>query len=115
MFTEKDGNVKIALPLAAEKKYTIKFFDDSNMPVLEIKQIKDILLTLDKSNFIHAGWFKFELYEDGVMKEKHKICINTPKDLLTRFTILHIKNFFKIPFHVFACLRNTTACPVPFE
>ena len=78
VFTEKDGNVKILLPLAAEKKYTIKFFDEFNILILEIKQIKDNLLTLDKSNFMHAGWFKFELYEDGVLKEKHKLFI--PKD-----------------------------------
>jgi hypothetical protein len=78
VFTEKDGNVKIALPLAAEKKYTIKFFNDQNIPALEIKQIKDSVLILDKSNFMHAGWFRFELYEDGVLKEKHKLFI--PKE-----------------------------------
>ncbi|MEO5590958.1 MAG: hypothetical protein ABIR15_07000 [Chitinophagaceae bacterium] len=78
VFTEKDGNVKISLPLAEEKKYTIKFFDEFNIPVFEIKQIKDSLLTLDKSNFIHAGWFKFELYEDGQLKEKSKLFV--PKD-----------------------------------
>lgn len=78
VFTEKDGNVRIALPLAAEKKYTIKFFDEFNLPALEIKQIKDNLLTLDKSNFLHAGWFTFELYEDGVLKEKHRLFI--PKE-----------------------------------
>jgi len=78
VFTEKDGNVKIVLPLAGEKKYSIKFFDDLNMPVMDVKQIKDSVLTLDKSNFIHAGWFKFELYEDGLLKEKHKLFV--PKD-----------------------------------
>jgi hypothetical protein len=78
VFTEKDGNVRIALPLAGEKKYTIKFFDEYDAPALEIKQIKDTLLTLDKSNFIHAGWFKFELYEDGRLKEKNKLYI--PRD-----------------------------------
>ena len=78
VFTEKDGNVRIALPLAEEKKYSIKFFDDGAAPVMEIKQIKDPQLMLDKSNFIHAGWFKFELYEDGVLKEKHRLYI--PKE-----------------------------------
>ncbi len=78
VFTEKDGNVKIVLPLAAEKKYTIKFFDEFNIPTLEIKQIKNNLLTVDKSNFMHAGWFRFELYEEGVLKEKNKLFI--PKD-----------------------------------
>jgi hypothetical protein len=78
VFTEKDGNVKIALPDAASKKYTIKFFDEYNAPVLEIKQVKDSVLILDKANFMHAGWFKFELMEDGVLKEKHRLFI--PKD-----------------------------------
>jgi hypothetical protein len=78
VYTEKDGNIKIALPLAAQKMYTIKFFDEFSVPVFEIKQIKDSLLTIDKSNFVHAGWFKFELYEDGQLKEKHKFFV--PKD-----------------------------------
>jgi hypothetical protein len=78
VFTEKDGNVKIILADAATKKYTLKFFDENNLPVFEIKQIKDSLLILDKANFIHSGWFRFELLEDGQLKEKHKLFI--PKD-----------------------------------
>ncbi len=78
VYTERLGNVKIALPLAEEKKYTIKFFDENGVPVFEIKQIKDTLLTLDKANFLRAGWFKFELYEEGVLKERHKLYV--PKD-----------------------------------
>lgn len=78
VYTEKFGNVKIALPLATEKKYTIQFFDESGHPLFEIKQIKDTLLTLDKANFMRAGWFNFELYEDGTLKEKHKLYV--PKD-----------------------------------
>ena len=78
VFTEKDGNIRIALPQAEEKKYTIKFFDELNTPVFEIKQIKQSVLTLDKSNFIHSGWFKFDLYEDGILKERSKVYV--PKD-----------------------------------
>lgn len=78
VFTDRDGNVKILLPLATEKKYTLKFFEESGTPVMDIKQIKDTVLVLDKANFIHAGWFRFELYEDGQLKEKHKLYI--PKD-----------------------------------
>ncbi|HTL09376.1 MAG TPA: hypothetical protein VL307_13995 [Chitinophagaceae bacterium] len=78
VYTERDGNVRIALPLANEKKYTLKFFDDAGNPVFEIKQIRDKLLTLDKANFMRAGWFKFELYEDGVLKEKNKLYL--PKE-----------------------------------
>ena len=78
VFTERYGNVKIMLPLAAEKKYTIKFFNEAGSPLFEIKQIKDTLLTLDKANFMRAGWFTFELYEEGVLKEKHKLYV--PKE-----------------------------------
>lgn len=78
VFTAKDGNVNIALADAARKKYSVKFFEQDNTPVLEIKDIKDFLLIVDKVNFIHAGWFRFELYEDGKLKEKNKLFI--PKD-----------------------------------
>ena len=78
VFTGKDGNVNISLADAARKKYSVKFFEQDNAPLLEIKDIKDLLLIVDKVNFIHAGWFRFELYEDGKLKEKNKLFI--PKD-----------------------------------
>jgi hypothetical protein len=78
VFTAKDGNVTIALPEVSTKKYMIRFFEDNTTPLFEIKQVKESPLTLDKSNFLHAGWFRFELYENGQLKEKHKFYI--PKD-----------------------------------
>ncbi len=30
---------------------------------------------MEKVNFVHAGIFNFEIYEDGVLIEKHKIYI----------------------------------------
>jgi len=78
VFTEKDGNIRIALPDAALHKYSLKFFEENNAPVFEVKQIKDSSLILDKTNFLHSGWFKFELYEEGVLKEKNKFFV--PKD-----------------------------------
>jgi hypothetical protein len=78
VFTAKDGNITIALPDVSTKKYNIKFFEEDTTPLFELKQVKDSPLTLDKANFLHAGWFMFELYEDGRLKEKHKFYI--PKD-----------------------------------
>jgi len=78
VFTEKDGNIRIALPDMGMHKYTLKFFEENNSLVFDIKQIRDSSLILDKTNFLHSGWFKFELYEDGVLKEKNKFFI--PKD-----------------------------------
>lgn len=78
VFTGKDGNVTIALPEVSTKKYSIRFFEDDTTPLFELKQVKESPLTLDKANFLHAGWFRFELYENGQLKEKHRFYI--PKD-----------------------------------
>jgi len=78
VFTEKDGNIKIALPNAGLHKYALKFFEPDQSEAFEIKHISDTLIILDKTNFVHSGWFNFELYEDGKLKEKHKLYV--PKD-----------------------------------
>jgi hypothetical protein len=78
VYTERYGNVMIALPEAGKKKYSIRFFEDYNNPVFEIEEITSSSLVVDKTNFVHSGWFWFELYENGKMKERHKFFI--PKD-----------------------------------
>ncbi|HUR10183.1 MAG TPA: hypothetical protein VM012_02370 [Flavitalea sp.] len=78
VFTEKEGNVMIVLPEAKSKLYSVRFFEENNSPLFEIQQVKEPLLTLDKANFLHAGWFRFELYEEGKLKEKHRLYI--PKE-----------------------------------
>ena len=76
VFTEKEGNVTIKLPQALQKKYSIRFFEDDNSALFEIKHVKQVYLTLDKSNFHHAGWFRFELYEEETLKERHRFFIS---------------------------------------
>jgi hypothetical protein len=78
VYTEKYGNVMISLPDAAHKKYSVSFFDENQTPLFEIKEVTSTSLTVDKTNFVHSGWFWFELYQDGKLKEKHKFFI--PKD-----------------------------------
>ena len=78
VFTEKFGNVMIVLPDAASKKYSVSFFEENKKPLFEIKEVRASSLTLDKSNFVHSGWFWFELFENGKLKERHKVFI--PKD-----------------------------------
>lgn len=78
IFTEKDGNISIRLPDASHKNYSIKFFDDKMQPLFELGKVKDSSLLIDKANFLQSGWYRFELYEDGKIKEKNKFFI--PKD-----------------------------------
>jgi hypothetical protein len=78
VFTGKYGNIYLSLPEAARKHYAVKFFDENNKPLFELSEIKDPSLMIDKTNFRHAGWFRFELYEGDQLKEKNKLFI--PKE-----------------------------------
>lgn len=78
VYTYQDGYVRINLPADEKKKYTLKFFDDKDKLVFELKETKLRKFKIDKSNFYHSGWFMFELYEDGKLLEKHKFLI--PKE-----------------------------------
>lgn len=78
VYSDNAGNVVIQLPDARTRSYSVKFFEDDNTFLFEVKQIKEPYLVVDKTNFLHSGWFKFELHEDGKEKEQHKFFI--PKD-----------------------------------
>lgn len=78
IFTNREGLVQITLNDYQQKKYLIKFFEDDDSFLFEIKNIKEASLLLDKSNFYHSGWFKSELYDDGKLVEKNRFFI--PKD-----------------------------------
>jgi hypothetical protein len=75
VYASRDGNVHLNLPDVSAKKYSVKFYDENDNFLFEIKSIKDQSLIIDKTNFYHAGWFKFELLEDEKLKEKHKFYI----------------------------------------
>jgi len=72
IYTNKDGYLFINLPDAEKKKYHIKFYEEDETLLFELKNIKEPALTLDKTNFLHAGWFKFELYNDEKLVEKNR-------------------------------------------
>ena len=78
VFTGKDNNVIINLPNAESQKFSIHFFDEFDNPVFELKAIKESYLILEKVNFLHSGWFKYDLFNNGILQEKFKFYI--PKD-----------------------------------
>lgn len=72
VYTNKEGYVYINLPDADKKKYRIRFYEDDNSFLFEVKNIRQTGITLDKTNFLHAGWFNFELFNDDDLVEKHR-------------------------------------------
>jgi len=78
VFTGKDNNVIINLPDAEFQKFSVHFFDEFDNPVFELKAIKESYLILEKVNFLHSGWFKYDLFNNGILQEKFKFYI--PKD-----------------------------------
>lgn len=76
VYTNKEGYVYINLPDASRKNYRIRFYEDDDSFLFELKDLKETGLTLDKVNFVHAGWFKFELYNGDALVEKNKIYLS---------------------------------------
>ena len=73
VYTSRDGYVRVTLPDREKaKKYVIKFFEEDNTPIFELKDLKETDFRIDKANFYHAGWFRFEIYEDGKLLEKQR-------------------------------------------
>ncbi len=75
IYTAKDNNVVIHLPFATLKKYRAKFYDDANNFLFEVNKLQEDFLIIEKVNFIHTGWFKFELYEGDNLIETNKFQI----------------------------------------
>lgn len=78
VYTGKDNNVIIFLPDAKKRKYSIRFYEDDGIFIFELKHVPETYLTIDKVNFNHSGLFRFELYDNKTLVEKHKLYI--PKD-----------------------------------
>jgi hypothetical protein len=66
VYTHPDGNIRIQVPNRARlSKYRIKFFESDKRFLFELKNLPAPNFQLDKINFLHGGWFLFELYEDA--------------------------------------------------
>ncbi len=72
IFTDKKGNILIALPYAESKNYSISFFDENNTKVLFIKRIQESNLILERYNFYKSGWYHYQILDDGKKFEAQK-------------------------------------------
>jgi hypothetical protein len=72
-----EGFVEIKLPNIKLKKYKIVFLDSNGGHIFTVSHVNDTDLVLDKTNFLHAGWFSFEIYEDDKVAYKDKIYLQS--------------------------------------
>jgi len=72
---QRNGDIVIALPADAMGRYRIRFFDDKDALLFEIRHIRDPLMIIEKYNFGHAGRFQYELYRDNGLVEKASFLI----------------------------------------
>jgi hypothetical protein len=75
IFTNNEGNLIIALPDAKKKKFTLRVFKEDGTPMFHMRNIKEPQLLIDRSNFLHSGWFRYDLYEDERLREQNKFFI----------------------------------------
>ncbi len=75
IFSNRDNNVVIHLKDAPVKKYVVKFYDETHVFLFELNKLKEEYLIVEKVNFVHAGWFHFEILENGKLIEKNKFFI----------------------------------------
>lgn len=73
VFTNSNGYVQISLSNPSENVYKLLFQDENGNELFQIKKIDEDNLILDKTNFIHGGWFQFELYKNNILLEKNKV------------------------------------------
>lgn len=75
IFTSRENSVIISLPDAPSKKYSVRFYDESGREIISLGKISEDYLILEKVNFLHSGWFFFDLMEGNSMIEKNKLFI----------------------------------------
>jgi hypothetical protein len=73
VFTNLNGYIQILVNNSSEYIYKVKFLEENGNELFQIKKIDSDNLILDKANFMHGGWFQFELYKDDVLLEKNKV------------------------------------------
>ena len=64
------GDVVITIPWDIPGQYRVRFYDEENLLLFEIRQIRDPLLIVEKYNFRRAGIFQYEVFRNSELVEK---------------------------------------------
>jgi hypothetical protein len=71
-----NGDIVITVPRDVPGEYRVRFYDEQNLLLFEIRQIRDPLLIVEKYNFRRAGIFQYEVFRDSKLVEKKHFRIN---------------------------------------
>ena len=72
--TEKNSDLVITIPDASGRNYRLVFFDGDRL-LFQISVAGEPFLIMEKSNFRHAGLFRYELFKDDVLVERNNFII----------------------------------------
>ncbi len=75
VFTDKKGYVNLRLAHPKFYRYIVRFYESTGKLAFEIIAPKEDWLILEKSNFIHAGTFDYEVWQDGMLHDKGRITL----------------------------------------
>ncbi|MFZ2784239.1 MAG: hypothetical protein WAZ36_07555 [Sediminibacterium sp.] len=75
VYTDARGYLVIALPKAAINRYKLIIYDTNGSILFTIEHIRETELIVEKVNFLHSGWFNFELLENGLLLEQNRFYI----------------------------------------
>lgn len=74
VYTNHLGNLAINLNNTQHKRYSLLIYSGMKL-ILNLTNLQEDKIILDKSNFYHSGWYQFELYCDGILLEKNKFLL----------------------------------------
>ena len=74
VFTNHLGNLVINLNNTQHKRYSLLIYRGMKL-LINLTNIQEEKIILEKSNFYHSGWYQFELYCDGILLEKNKFLL----------------------------------------
>lgn len=73
---QRNGDVVIVVPKSSAGHYKVRFFDEADALLFEVRDIRESPLIVEKVNFVHAGVFQYELYRDNSLIERRHFRIN---------------------------------------
>lgn len=74
VYTNNLGNLVISLKDTQHKRYSLLIYSGMKL-LINLTNIQEDKIILEKSNFYHSGWYQFELYCDGILLEKNKFLL----------------------------------------